>query len=86
MESTLGNASEILSLLEILLCFVKRTVVRDGDKSIKVYVSLWISIYDLTPGGFIKIKYIHECKAPLSADIKNAVDFKQPTTTKRDDS
>src|SRR6266540_4518500 len=37
-ESTLDNASEILSSLEILLCFVKRTAVGDREKSIKNYI------------------------------------------------
>jgi hypothetical protein len=51
LEHTLDNASEILSSLEILLCFVKRTVVRDKDIFIKDYISRWwklssLSIYD----------------------------------------
>ncbi|RIA89917.1 hypothetical protein C1645_805996 [Glomus cerebriforme] len=55
-ESILDNASEILSSLEILLCFVKRTSVGDGDKSIKSYVSQWMKLSSLNEhGGFSKI-------------------------------
>jgi hypothetical protein len=43
-ESTLDNASEILSSLEILLCFVKRTAVGDGEIPIKDYVSRWMKL------------------------------------------
>jgi hypothetical protein len=46
-ESTLDNASEILSSLEILLCFVKRTAVGDGEISIKEYVSRWMKLSSL---------------------------------------
>ncbi|CAG8471421.1 4168_t:CDS:2, partial [Rhizophagus irregularis] len=46
-ESTLDNASEILSSLEILLCFVKRTAVGDGEISIKDYVSRWMKLSSL---------------------------------------
>jgi hypothetical protein len=46
-ESTLDNASEILSSLEILLCFVKRTAVCDGEISIKDYVSRWMKLSSL---------------------------------------
>ncbi|CAB4430399.1 unnamed protein product [Rhizophagus irregularis] len=42
--STLDNASEILSSLEILLCFVKRTAVGDGEIPIKDYVSRWMKL------------------------------------------
>ena len=41
LKLTLGDALEILSLLEILPCFVKCTVIRDEDKSIKDYDSQW---------------------------------------------
>ncbi|CAG8735074.1 7942_t:CDS:2, partial [Rhizophagus irregularis] len=43
----LDNASEILSSLEILLCFVKRTAVGDREKSIKNYVSQWMKLSSL---------------------------------------
>ncbi|PKC70591.1 hypothetical protein RhiirA1_439366 [Rhizophagus irregularis] len=46
-ESTLDNASEILSSLEILLCFVKRTAVGDGEIPIKDYVSRWMKLSSL---------------------------------------
>jgi hypothetical protein len=55
-ESIFDNASEILSSLEILLCFIKRTAVGDGEKSIKDYVLQWMklsSLYEHT--GFSKI-------------------------------
>jgi len=47
-ESTLDNASEILSSLEILLCFVKRTAVGDREKSIKNYILQWMKLSPLT--------------------------------------
>ncbi|RIA93442.1 hypothetical protein C1645_819410, partial [Glomus cerebriforme] len=54
-ESTFDNASEILSSLEILLCFVKRTAVGDGEKSIKEYVSRWMKLSSLSEHeGFSK--------------------------------
>uniref|UniRef100_U9UDW4 Uncharacterized protein n=1 Tax=Rhizophagus irregularis (strain DAOM 181602 / DAOM 197198 / MUCL 43194) TaxID=747089 RepID=U9UDW4_RHIID len=54
-ESTLDNASEILSSLEILLCFVKRTAVRDKDISIKDYISKWVKLSSLsTHEGFAR--------------------------------
>jgi len=54
-ESTLDNASEILSSLEILLCFVKRTAVGDGEISIKDYVSRWMKLSSLSAHeGFSK--------------------------------
>ncbi|CAB4390800.1 unnamed protein product [Rhizophagus irregularis] len=54
-ESTLDNASEILSSLEFLLCFVKRTAVRDKDISIKDYISKWVKLSSLsTHEGFAR--------------------------------
>jgi hypothetical protein len=46
-ESVLDDASEILPQLEILLCFVKRTAVGDGEKSIKDYISQWMKLSSL---------------------------------------
>ncbi|GES94812.1 hypothetical protein GLOIN_2v1481157 [Rhizophagus clarus] len=46
-ESALDNASEILSSLEILLCFVKRTAAGDGEIPIKDYVSRWMKLSSL---------------------------------------
>ncbi|GES90916.1 hypothetical protein GLOIN_2v1785271 [Rhizophagus clarus] len=55
-ESVLDNASEILSSLEILLCFVKRTAVGDREKPIKDYVSQWMKLSSLSEHeGFAKI-------------------------------
>ncbi|GBB90017.1 hypothetical protein RclHR1_01690002 [Rhizophagus clarus] len=55
-DSIIDNASEILSSLEILLCFVKRTAVGDGDKSIKEYISQWMKLSSLSAHeGFSKI-------------------------------
>ncbi|RIA86037.1 hypothetical protein C1645_741134 [Glomus cerebriforme] len=55
-ESTFDNASEILSSLEILLCFVKRTAIGDGEKSIKEYISQWMKLSSLSAhAGFSKI-------------------------------
>ncbi|GBC14226.1 hypothetical protein GLOIN_2v1789429 [Rhizophagus irregularis DAOM 181602=DAOM 197198] len=46
-KSTIGNSSEILSSLEILLCFVKRTAVGNGDRSIKEFVLQWMKLSSL---------------------------------------
>ncbi|PKC05361.1 hypothetical protein RhiirA5_485721 [Rhizophagus irregularis] len=52
----LDNASELLSSLEILLCFVKRTAVGDGEKSIKEFVLQWMKLSSLYEHrGFSKI-------------------------------
>jgi hypothetical protein len=55
-KSMLDNASELLSSLEILLCFVKRTAVGDGEKSIKEFVLQWMKLSSLYEHrGFSKI-------------------------------
>src|SRR5438034_10697381 len=55
-ESPFNNASEILSSLEFLLCFVKRIAVGDGEMSIKDYVSRWVKLSSLfAHEGFSKI-------------------------------
>ncbi|PKY15764.1 hypothetical protein RhiirB3_428014 [Rhizophagus irregularis] len=55
LDHTLDNGSEILSSLEFLLCFVKRTAVRDKDISIKDYISKWVKLSSLsTHEGFSK--------------------------------
>ncbi|CAG8450066.1 601_t:CDS:10, partial [Dentiscutata heterogama] len=41
------NASELLSHLEILLCFVKKTSVGDGEILIEEYVNQWIKLSNL---------------------------------------
>ncbi|PKY30496.1 hypothetical protein RhiirB3_447614, partial [Rhizophagus irregularis] len=46
-KSTIDNSSEILSSLEILLCFVKRTAVGDGNRSIKDFVLQWMKLSSL---------------------------------------
>ncbi|POG74248.1 hypothetical protein GLOIN_2v1476255 [Rhizophagus irregularis DAOM 181602=DAOM 197198] len=46
-KSTIDNSSEILSSLEILLCFVKRTAVGNGDRSIKDFVLQWMKLSSL---------------------------------------
>ncbi|CAG8734266.1 21692_t:CDS:2, partial [Rhizophagus irregularis] len=46
-KSTIDNSSEILSSLEILLCFVKRTAVGDGDRPIKDFVLQWMKLSSL---------------------------------------
>ncbi|POG74253.1 hypothetical protein GLOIN_2v1577211, partial [Rhizophagus irregularis DAOM 181602=DAOM 197198] len=52
----LDNASELLSSLEILLCFVKRTAAGDGEKSIKEFVLQWMKLSSLYEHrGFSKI-------------------------------
>ncbi|UZO21060.1 uncharacterized protein OCT59_013464 [Rhizophagus irregularis] len=55
LDHTLDNASENLSSLEFLLCFVKRTAVRDKDISIKDYISKWVKLSSLsTHEGFAR--------------------------------
>ncbi|CAG8454752.1 3616_t:CDS:10 [Acaulospora morrowiae] len=44
---TFDNASELLSSLEILLCFVKKTSIGDGEISINEYVSQWMKLSSL---------------------------------------
>ncbi|CAG8605014.1 8472_t:CDS:2, partial [Diversispora eburnea] len=44
MDSAIDNPSDILSALEILLCFVKRSPGSGGEFSIKGYVSQWASL------------------------------------------
>ncbi|CAB4488333.1 unnamed protein product [Rhizophagus irregularis] len=46
-KSTIDNSSEILSSLEILLCFVKRTAVGNGDRPIKDFVLQWMKLSSL---------------------------------------
>jgi len=53
--STLDNVEGILSSLEILLCFVKRAAVGDGEKSIEKYVKQWMKLSSLIEhAGFSK--------------------------------
>lgn len=44
---TFDNASELLSSLEILLCFVKKTLVNDGGILIDEYVNQWMKLSSL---------------------------------------
>ncbi|RHZ89175.1 hypothetical protein Glove_18g29 [Diversispora epigaea] len=44
---TFDNASELLSSLEILLCFVKKTLVGDGEILIDEYVNQWMKLSNL---------------------------------------
>jgi hypothetical protein len=46
-ESSIDNEDEILSSLEILLCFVKSTAIGDGEKLIKDYIKQWIKLSSL---------------------------------------
>ncbi|CAG8438377.1 10148_t:CDS:2 [Diversispora eburnea] len=41
------NASELLSSLEILLCFIKKTLVGDGEILIDEYVNQWMKLSNL---------------------------------------
>jgi hypothetical protein len=50
-----SDVSEILSPLEILLCFVKRTSIGDGERPIEDYVKQWIKLSSLIEhAGFSK--------------------------------
>ncbi|CAG8448567.1 1498_t:CDS:10 [Acaulospora colombiana] len=44
---SIDNASELLSFLEILLCFVKRTSVGDGEILLKDFVDQWMKLSNL---------------------------------------
>ncbi|CAH1761994.1 12274_t:CDS:10, partial [Entrophospora sp. SA101] len=44
---TFDSASEILSSLEILLCFIKRTATKDGNMLIKEFVENWMKLSSL---------------------------------------
>ncbi|CAB4379656.1 unnamed protein product [Rhizophagus irregularis] len=53
---TEDNISKILSSLEVLLCFITRTKVRDENKSIKDYVLQWKKLSSLYKReGFSKV-------------------------------
>ncbi|CAG8457944.1 2929_t:CDS:1 [Racocetra fulgida] len=43
-----GNESELLSALELLLCFVKRTAGSDGNITLKNYIQHWVKLSVLT--------------------------------------
>ncbi|CAG8439660.1 11533_t:CDS:10 [Acaulospora colombiana] len=44
---TFDNASELLSSLEILLCFVKKTSIGDGEILVNEYVNQWMKLSNL---------------------------------------
>ncbi|CAG8439539.1 3367_t:CDS:10 [Acaulospora colombiana] len=48
MDTSLDNPSDILSALEILLCFVKRTPGGGGEIEIKEYISKWASLSEIS--------------------------------------
>ncbi|CAG8535691.1 30956_t:CDS:10, partial [Gigaspora margarita] len=43
-----GNESELLSALELLLCFIKRTASSDGNITLKSYIQQWVKLSVLT--------------------------------------
>ncbi|CAG8818279.1 16418_t:CDS:1, partial [Cetraspora pellucida] len=47
MDTSFDNPSEILSSLEILLCFIKRTPGGNGESFIKEYVNQWATLSGL---------------------------------------
>ncbi|KAG9292714.1 hypothetical protein G9A89_008302 [Geosiphon pyriformis] len=51
----LENGSELLSSLEILLCFVKRTAIGDGDMLITDYVHQWIQLLIIENDGISRM-------------------------------
>jgi hypothetical protein len=56
MHFSEDNMTEILSSLEVLLCFIKRTKARDDNKSIKDYTLQWMKLSSLHKReGFSKI-------------------------------
>ncbi|CAG8439230.1 10104_t:CDS:10 [Acaulospora colombiana] len=49
-----GNESYLLSSLELLLCFIKRTVSSDGNMTIKEYIQQWIKLSVLSENKELK--------------------------------
>ncbi|CAG8756193.1 14713_t:CDS:1, partial [Acaulospora morrowiae] len=62
MDTSLDNPSDILSALEILLCFIKRTPGGGGEIEIKEYISKWASLSEISEND--RFKNI------LNADLK----------------
>ncbi|GBC08609.1 hypothetical protein RclHR1_08250006 [Rhizophagus clarus] len=50
LASKNSNSSELLSLLEILLCFIKRTSVGNGELSLIEFINQWVQLSSLTEG------------------------------------
>ncbi|POG75640.1 hypothetical protein GLOIN_2v1475340 [Rhizophagus irregularis DAOM 181602=DAOM 197198] len=48
LASKNNNSSELLSLLEILLCFIKRTSVGNGELSLIEFINQWVQLSSLT--------------------------------------
>ncbi|CAG8443124.1 10027_t:CDS:10 [Scutellospora calospora] len=68
---SIDNASELFSFLEILICFVKRTSVGDGNLSIKEFVNQWMKLSTLAE---IKLE------PSMENEIIDAIDFDQKST------
>jgi hypothetical protein len=49
-----NNSSELLSLLEILLCFIKRTSVGNGELSLVEFINQWVQLSSLTEDARFK--------------------------------
>ncbi|RHZ88035.1 hypothetical protein Glove_26g184 [Diversispora epigaea] len=62
MDTLIDNPSDILSALEILLCFVKRSPGGDGEFSIKEYISQWASLSKISENA--------KFNSLLNADLK----------------
>ncbi|KAF0411937.1 e3 ubiquitin-protein ligase [Gigaspora margarita] len=53
-----GNESELLSALELLLCFIKRTASSDGNITLKSYIQQWVKLFVLTENkALVKVLY-----------------------------
>ncbi|PKK80816.1 hypothetical protein RhiirC2_723487 [Rhizophagus irregularis] len=48
------NSSELLSLLEILLCFIKRTSIGDGNLLLNEFINQWVQLSSLTENSRFK--------------------------------
>ncbi|RIA84473.1 hypothetical protein C1645_742305 [Glomus cerebriforme] len=53
-SSDLDNSSELLSLLEILLCFIKRTSIGDGNLLLNEFINQWVQLSSLTENSRFK--------------------------------
>ncbi|CAG8722142.1 14270_t:CDS:2, partial [Dentiscutata erythropus] len=79
MDTSLDNPSEILSSLEILLCFIKRTPGGNGEISIKEYVNQWSTLSGLNENNefrsllnkSLKLKHIISLYELIEGQVAN---------------
>jgi len=91
LSSSKDNFSELLSSLEILLCFIKRTFIGDGELFLSDFINQWIQLSKLTENTRfdnilsydLQLKHIvslYEIIEEQVADIIIDKKFKEPLT------